>query len=620
MRRLLIVFVFIPLILLAQNKYGLLMSKFNLAKSYEKIGRLKKAELIYKEILNKAPQNRQFLIALNSIYLKEKNYSSSIDLLKQKIKEQPNVVDFYGMLGSTYYTEGNYRQAFETWEAALRISENPVNFRIIANYAINNRAFDEAIRILEEGEKITGNNFMFTYDLGNLYAVTMKFKKAANEYCKLLVKQPRQFSLVENRISTFLNYHGAFEDVVEVLTNYYNKTGKKIFLNLLSDIYIQKKKFKKAFEIVKKLDETLNDNGNKLFSFAREALSQNNFNIAYRAFKLFENKYPASPLIASVKLGIAKSLEEKILNKADSLNYNWMPLKPRITLPEGSIKSVISAYEEVSKLFANRSVRAEALFNSAMLYLNYTNDVESGKYFLNRIISAFPNSPYARKAKIEIAKILMQRGNFRSANKILNRLAGSKFARKQIKVEANFNLAKLNYWRGYFSKSLEYLNKITSDLGNDRANDALELNILITTFKKDSINLARLAKADYFFHSGKKDSARVILSEMSANKNLFLLNKLASFNLAVGLLAERNFSAAESAFKMLAQDEENPMFADKSIFLLGEINYFIFKNFKKARLWFQKLLENFPNSLYLDKSREMINSIEEKSERRKRFE
>jgi len=617
MKKTILLLLFLSLNLFSQNKFGLLASKFKLAQSYEKIGKLNKAEVIYKELFLQSPGNRQFLKALNNIYLKEKKYSASISLLKTQIKKIPNSIDFYGLLGNTYYTMGNFQKAFNVWDEALRKFHSPTDFRIIANYAINNRAFDKAIEILEKGKKASNNNFLFSFDLGNLYAVTMKFKKATDEYCQILNKQPRQLSLIENRISLFINYHGALKDFIDVVSQYYKKTGRNIYLNLLSDIYIQKKKFREAFKIIKKLDETTNDNGNKLYSFASEALRDNYFNIAYKAFKIITNKYPASPLIASVKLGIAKALEKKLLAKVDSFNYNWLPVKPKITLPSNSIREIIKAYSQATKLLANRTVRAEALFNSAMLYFHYSNDIKSAKNYLNRIISSFPNSIYFYRAKIAIVNILLRAGNFNSSERILKNIAGNKFVPQSIKTEANFKLARIYYWLGRFTESLKYLNKITGDLSGDRANDALELKTLITTFQKDSLNLTQFSKADYFVNTGKKDSARIILFNISRNKNLFLLNKIAAYKLSELLLSEKDFPTAAKILTDLVKNEENPMYADKSIFLLGEINQFIFKNYKKALFWYQRLLEKFPNSLYLEGSREMINLIEEKSERKR---
>ena len=129
-------------ICLAQNG---LNNKYRLARTYEQNGQLQKAKSIYQELNTAKPNNNQYSNALNSIYIKLKEYENSINFLQEKIRLNPNDVSTYGMLGATYYLQGNTEKAIESWDDGVITNNNAlINYSIIANFAIQNRAFEPA--------------------------------------------------------------------------------------------------------------------------------------------------------------------------------------------------------------------------------------------------------------------------------------------------------------------------------------------------------------------------------------------------------------------------------------------------------------------------------------------
>ena len=53
---------------------------------------------------------------------------------------------------------GNEEKAYEVWEQGVALNpDNAINFRLIANYAVERRAFEKAIDLYERGKEISGS-------------------------------------------------------------------------------------------------------------------------------------------------------------------------------------------------------------------------------------------------------------------------------------------------------------------------------------------------------------------------------------------------------------------------------------------------------------------------------
>ena len=127
--------------------------------SYEQSGYPDKAKEIYEDLYKRNPSNLQYFNSLNRIYISLKQYDSSVKLLEQKLSSNPQDINLYGLLGSTYYLMGNETKAFSTWDDGLKNApQSQLNYKVIANYAIERRDFEKAIDFLKEREKNFGQS------------------------------------------------------------------------------------------------------------------------------------------------------------------------------------------------------------------------------------------------------------------------------------------------------------------------------------------------------------------------------------------------------------------------------------------------------------------------------
>jgi len=101
---------------------------------------------------------------------------------------------------------------------------------------------------------------------------------------------------------------------------------------------------------------------------------------------------------------------------------------------------------------------------------------------------------------------------------------------------------------------------------------------------------------------------------LADNDNLFIINQFAKNKLVEIFLFKDDFFSATKLLEELTKEENNSIFIDKSTFLLGLAYLYGTKEISKAKETFQKILEKFPNSIYFDRARVELNSIQSKNE------
>jgi tetratricopeptide (TPR) repeat protein len=617
MKRILVVmiglFIFQANLLAQDNNIN---NKFRLAQSYEQSGNKEKAIEIYNELLSVQPWNNQFLQSLNNLYLSQKDYESSIKLLNEKIQQAPSDINSYGLLGSTYYEMGDNERAFSVWENALAKNKYSVaGYKMIANYAIQNRAFDKAVEYLNRGKSETNDPKIFSFDLANIYALTMNYSKAIDEYCQLLIASPRQLDNIKRRISRLLNTKEFQIQSIDVIKRYAENEGGILFLDLLSSTYIQTKNFTEAFETIKEIDDKKNDNGTTLYSFANNAFKENEFAIASDAYNLLLTDYPNSLLVPRAKIGYAETLkatlDQKYLNSTD----DWKPYKLTDTNGAFEYREIVKTYEEIISAYPNTETALAAKYAIALIYKNTFNDFDAAENIFSDLASGSILAKVHPLANEQLGLIAIRKNQLSIAEDYFTSILKNERADRNIKTRTQFHLAKTAFWQNKFEESISTLNKLTEDLSNDFANDAIELSLILATLKTDSLNLSIFAKADLLLEQLKFGEALEQFKLLAENPNLVLLNELAKYRIAQIQLAMNNLPLAIENLEKIADSDLKSPYSDKALYLQANTFLYGVKNIDKAKQAFEKLLELFPNSLYFDKSRQIINGIITKENR-----
>lgn len=587
-------------------------AKFTLAESLERAGEYEGALKLFEELYVVEPANTQYFNALHRVNLQLKNYTVSIELLEKRISEHPDDISLFGMLGSTYYMMGNQEKAYEVWEKPfIPAPNNPVVYRIIANYAVERRAFEKAIELYERGKEISDDKVLFAYDLAQLYTLTMQFENAAEEYCTILDKEPMQRQQIEQKILSYSGKPGALQITISVVDEWSDKSNLSLSY-LLARLLTESKRYDEAFEVYRDIDEEQSNLGKDLYSFADLLSKEKNYLMAEKVYREIIDLYSNSPLIPAAKLGYAKSIEATLIESYWESLPLWKPYFHFKKYDSEKIDDVLAAFNEVVEIYANTEAAYEALLRIGLIQFHMRNDHVKASENFKIIISDGINSNSAADAFIELGNIALLNGNLEEAESYFSKIIDKRNSNNRVSNLAKLKLAKVNFYQQKVDDANNLLAGILFNLKDDNANDAIELSLILNTTMNDSSNLVLFAEAEYLAEQKKFSEAAIKYNLVYQNPQAFVLHSIAKLHHAEMLLADDNYEEAITLFEDIAGEGEKNIYADKALYLLGKTYQLGVGEKEKALEVYEKLLLDFPNSLYIDEARNEILSIRNK--------
>jgi tetratricopeptide (TPR) repeat protein len=586
--------------------------KYFLAVNFEQNNELEKAKEIYLDLLKTEPANYNFFSAVNRVCVRLKEYDRSIKIIEERLKANPADYNLYGLLGNTYYAKGEIEKAGKEWEKGLAVQPKSIpQYRAIAGYAVQNKAYEKAIEYYLMGEKTLRNNEIFVNEIFNLCMVQFKFEEAAVKLCELLLTQPEYIAIGKSAMYSYMSRTDVHDKFIEIASKYLAKSGKTVFKEMLAFIYQLKGESGKAFELIKEIEAGNKTNGSAIHNFAQECFANRNYEAASQAFKYIIENYSESPFLMQARVYYPQALESLAGERGIS-NSGWKLYSLRDTAGTGEYNSVIKAYEENVRLYPKSEIQNEALLKIGLIQKEILSQNETAEKTLNQIVKNNTNSQSFIAATEKLAELNLLKNGFSEAEKLCNKIIQAPFADSLSKRKAHFLLGKNYYWQGDFNKALDQFKEIIYDYSNDLSNDAIEISAIVNSSKKDSLLLLDYAKADFLLFKKNFRPALELLQKTAQSENQ-ILNDAAKYRWAMVMAA---LNSNPEALKILEEisSSDNSNYADNAYFSAGNIYYFELKDFRSAKEKFEKLLEIFPGSILTDKAREMLNIIKNKLE------
>lgn len=580
-------------------------NKLMLAGQFEQLNQFEKAKTIYLDLYKSKPSDYMFLESLVRVCNRLKQYDESILYLDSWNKNMPGDINGINLLGKTLFLQGKEKEAFNLWDSFLKQYNYEINFtKILAYSAIEVKGFETAINLLEKGKDASGQPIYFLLDLGYLYGYMMQYDKAAGAYVELLELEPGQAGQIESRIRTTSNNPDAAGEYIKAFEKI--EDPNEATLRVMLALYIDQRMFPKSIETAMKLENLGKDNGVSLYRVGEESFYAGDYSSAVNAYSTLLDKYPTRPDKPIINLNLVKALEEILNQKYRELNPEWKPYDLG-TLPEKEeFAKVISKYEEIISSFKNSETASEAFYRAGHLYYKL-NEFDEAESRFNELVENRPNSQFAANAWLGKGLIALKKDNIDLAINAFSSAITAFSTDPDVKNRARFNLMMSWFFKNDIDKTLELLTEIVSVPTDNLANDALELAPLLNKKMTDSLSLLKLAFAERAIIQGELREAFNLFSELK-NSTSPILAALARFR-AVELAASlNNYDDAISIIESSMGDQFN-IYADKSLFLLGQIYQFGKKDIQKAISSYEQILIQFPKSILNDKARETILSL-----------
>mgnify|MGYP001615168854 CR=1 FL=1 len=587
------------------------LNKFRLAQSFEQAGESDRACRLYEDLVNSDSSNYLYFDGLRRCYEQLKNYDAAIALSIRRLGHQPIDINTMATLGGIYYKSGDEARADSVWdEIIVRVPGSVVAYRIVASVQSENRLFDKAIRTYLRGRKETGEPALFVGELSSLYSLMMNYADATREYIMMLSLNEHQLDFIESRLSMFTSRAEGLGAATKMTEEVLSRQSKSVVLHrLLLWLYMEGKRFDRAFDLARNLEESINSNGAEMLLFAEHAFKEKAYDVAAKAYRFSIEKYPAMPQLPPARYGYARAMEE-ISAASDTVN---IPKPAANVLPsetQPGHHGAIALFLSLAREYPNSEISAQCLYRVGLIRYRRYFDLDGALQVLDSVLTL----PAARQlvpailetvAEINVAQGKLDKASMRYASVLSSQIAGP-----GQKTHAQFRMAEIQYFQCNFDSAAALLQRITHTLSADESNDAL---LLLHFIKENQSGFAEAlkeyARAELLSRQKKFSEAIAVLTSTIQTFPDSPLVDDALIQKAELSIAVKQYSGAVLSYQKLLADYPKSILRDKAQFGLGELYQMQLKDKEKAIQAYEEVLAAYPHSLLVEEARTRIRML-----------
>jgi tetratricopeptide (TPR) repeat protein len=259
---------------------------------------------------------------LSLAYQAKGDYSSSIELLKNKLRSAPNNIFFLNNIGLSYLKKNELKDAEYYFKRALEINPNYIN--ILNNYGNLKRElnlFDESIDYFNKALLIDDNSLEINFNLAIAYQGKGDYKNSIKFFNKALKINPL-FTKSDRNLSSMTNYTKDNEHLLkmkEKLLDEKLNINQKVEIHFaLGKAYEDIKDYKNSFKnlekanyLMKKITQYNFENDQVLFQKIKNYFTKNIIN------PINQNKIKTIFIVGMPRSGT--SLVEQIISSHDKV-------------------------------------------------------------------------------------------------------------------------------------------------------------------------------------------------------------------------------------------------------------------------------------------------------------
>jgi tetratricopeptide (TPR) repeat protein len=577
-------------LLWAQDKHSI-----NLAKSLEKSYRYQEALDIYSKLYPQYPGSSDVINGMINCNKKLQRYDALIVFLEQHINSRAinNVIYLQIELAEAYFLNDDRETAFSIWNKVIETHERDVSlYRIIAAKLVELRAYREAIVIYQKALITIPKQDVLNLEIANLYQATMENDLATRHYLAYYHTNEKIKGHIERQILSMSSKTEDIEVITAEINNYLDKNpGKVAIREMLAGVYLKQKSYDQAFANFKML-ENEKSQGLYYLRFAQEARKNDAWLVGIKAYQTLLNIYPASPFYDQARFELAES-------------YTALALQKGQDTVEAYMQKALAIFESLSEK-TNTPAGKNSIMQLGDIYRNYYFDLDKAINKYHDFLKLIPAGEQSDIVKLRLGDTYLMKGDLAMANRMYRSIQHQNLAHSAI-----FKLAELEFYKGNFSESLQHYNEIISKAGvaNDLANNALDRQLFISTFREDSLTLSRYAAAELLLFQNRRQEAAQLFYDL-AQQNTKIRQKS---GLEAGRLFmnTKNHEKARSIFLFIMDNDSTGLYAEETAYLYA-LNEEQAGNFKPALELYQNFLLRYPNSIYVHAARQNARNLNER--------
>ena len=563
-----------------------------LAYQYYRNGDYEKAISIYKKLHEQNPINTNYLSYLINSYQQTEAYDEVVVLIDANLKKYPKKQYLLIELGYNFQLQHLQEKATPYYDEALKkIEEIPSLGYIIGKTFQDNHLLDYALKAYQKA-MVLNPAANYNFQIARIYGEKGDVEKMFDTYLNLIEGNERFEPSVKNYLGQFVtddseNENNAKLKRLLLIRNQNNPTNA--WNRLLSWLFLQQKEYSKALIQEKALFKRNPESLINIINLGKIAFNNNDYSTSAQSFNyVLEN---------------TNQLETELTSKLFLL---------QIKINTSSDSSLIeSQFEELFKQYGKNknTINIQAVYADFLAFKK--NEPKKAIAELRQSLKLPINDFQEGNLKIKLADILVFTNKFSSAlinytqvqHKLKNHLIGHK---------ARFKIAQTSYFKGDFKWAQTQLKVLKNSTSQLIANDALDLNLLITdNAVKDSLKLAlkTYARADLLSFQNKNKLAIDVLNKLLTQYKGHPIEDESLFKQAQLFQKEGNFELAENNYLKIITLNKDDILADDSHYFLAELYFNDLNNTEKAKEYYKKIVFEYPSSIYLVEARKKFRML-----------
>ena len=578
-------------------------SQEQMAAYYFDQGEYEQAAQLY-ESLYERTTNKYYYQRLYATYLKLGEYRDAIRLAEKRQKKQPKELALHVDEGNVYLVQKQTKKAEKCFDKAIEaITSNlaPVPDLAMAFSGIGRH--DYAAKTYLKAREQTRNPHLYFNELVGVYQAMGDHEAMTHEYFDLLDKQPGMMPSIQISMQKTLQEapderlaEGVKRALVERVREH---PDNRSYLEMMIWFALQQKDFRFALTQARAVDARFPDQGGEqLMRVAQIAYANEDYDVAAESYRLVQQKGQEHPHYFDARVG---ELEVDFAR----INHNY-------SIDSESFAQLMQKYEGAIAELGKNERTIPLMRHYANLKGYHGNDAQAAASMLDDVLELPRLKPQVRdEVKLELGDLLLFAGSVWDAS-LLYMQVDKANKNDLLGAQAKFKNAKLSYYNHDFEWAASQLKVLRASTSKLIANDAMELSLLISDNMEDDSTYGMLelfADADLQLYRNQLDSAWAGFDEVSRRALSHPLMDEVLMRKAQIRLKQARYEEADSLLQRLVDFYPTDITADDALILQAELNEDHLGNTAKALECYEKLLLDYPTSLYADRARKRYNAL-----------
>lgn len=561
-----------------------------------------KASEVFERLYEAKPDHFAYTYLLQS-WLELGETDKAARLVRQQIKRNPRDYKYKVDEGYVLIRSNQSQKAIRLFDDLIKdLEPQQASVFDLANSFMVRREYEYAIKAYQKGRQLIGNIYPFSMELGQMYDLMGQYDKMTEEYLTLLQQQPEYADQVQARLQNSLANDPEnlkTEAIRRGLVIQVQKEPDNIaFSEMLVWLSLQLKDFESALIQAKALDRRLGENGSRVYALAQLSTSNGDYRVAADAYNYVITKSDDPALKTVAEAGLLL-IEYELITKTypiDDKKLTELTKRYRATIENNKFNTLIYP-------LARNLAHIEAFF------LNNTMEAIS---ILNDLITKTASDKYLQaECKMELADIYLLSGEPWEATLLYSQVDKA-FKNDPVGHEAKFRNARLSFYIGEFDWARAQLDVLKAATSKLIANDAMEMSLLISdNIEADSITLPleSFARADLMLFRNQTSASLALLDSIMLAFPRHSITDDILMKKAEIYQKNGQFTEAAALYQRVVDEFNYDIHADDALFQLAGLYRNPLNDPAKAMEYLQKLMKDFPGSLYVVEARKQFRQL-----------